>query len=69
MTEQKLLTMAEYEKLDAFNKGYASYWFSSWPGSEIPSEEVNPFPEGSADFKDFQRGINAAIIAAQDSEE
>lgn len=65
----RLPTRAEWDEASPHDKGFMSYWFSAWPGSEIPSEDKCPYPEGSKEHQEFHDGVNAAVIAAIDSEE
>jgi hypothetical protein len=60
---------ADYDAAGPFEKGFMAYWFSAWPESEIPSEASNPFAAGSAEHQQFDDGVRAAVIAAQDGEE
>ena len=63
----KLPTKAEYDAAEPFAKGFMSYTFSAWPGSEIPAR--NPFKRGTAEAARFADGVHSATICAQDGEE
>lgn len=62
--KQKLISLAEYKKLDPYQKGYASYMQAALPDSEI--SDVNPYRPRTADYHNFQRGQNAAVLEVQD---
>lgn len=62
-------TRAEWERAEPFEQGFMSYTYSAHPGSEIPNEKECPHRPGTAAHADFQRGVHAAVICAQDSEE
>jgi hypothetical protein len=68
MIPPRLPTKAEYDAATPFAKGYWAYTFSHWPGSEIPDTDKCPFPAGTDDHDQFQRGVQRAVLAAQDSE-
>jgi hypothetical protein len=65
----RLPTRAEWDAATPRAKGFMSYWFSAWEGSEIPSEDKCPFAPGSPECAEFDAGVHAAVIAAQDMEE
>lgn len=67
MTE--LPTKAEYDTASPFLQGFMAYTFSAWPNSEIPNERFCPHRSGTTEYADFQRGVHAAVLSAQDSEE
>lgn len=60
-------TLADYEAASPRAKGYMSYMYAEWPGSEIPKR--CPFKVGTKEYKQYCDGQNAAMLAAQDSEE
>lgn len=62
-------TRAEWDAATPYEQGYVSYWCSAWPGSDIPDESQCPYPQGSAEREQFDKGVSAAILAAIDSEE
>jgi hypothetical protein len=64
----KLLTRAEWKKLPPFQQGWALYTQASWPGSELVGESC-PYGLGSRERRQFFEGEQAAVLAAQDSEE
>jgi len=51
--------------MDPFNKGYTNYWQGAWN----PAVRGCPYLPGTKDMKEFEKGQNRAMIAAQDSEE
>lgn len=67
-SEKHLLTLAEYESLEPYDKGYATYLQSSWEQSEIP-EDVNPFKKGTTECDAFQKGSFCAMQEVQEMEE
>lgn len=69
MSEPRLPTKAEYDAASPHEKGFMAYWFSAWPGSEIPNESNCPFPDGSEEAAKFKHGVHAAVIEAIDQEE
>lgn len=58
-------TAEEYAQMDPFNKGYTNYWQGAWN----PAVRGCPYLPGTKDMKEFEKGQNRAMIAAQDSEE
>jgi hypothetical protein len=60
-------TRANYDSASPRGKGFLEYTYSSWPNSEIP--KGCPFAKGTPEHEQFQRGQDAAVLAAQDSEE
>jgi len=62
-----LITLDEYESLEPFDKGYASYLQSSWEQSEIPEDE-NPFKEGTPESTIFKKGSFCAMQEVQEIE-
>jgi hypothetical protein len=62
-------TRGDYDAAEPFEKGFMAYSFSAWPGSEIPSEANCPFKPGTKNEQQFNDGVNAAVLCAQDSEE
>ena len=65
----RLPTRAEYDAAEPDQKGAMAYWFSHWPGSEIPDETQCPYAEGTAEHAQFLSGVNYAVGLAQDGEE
>lgn len=65
----KLLTLAEYRKLDPKAQGYAVYMQAEWPKSELKSHQRNPYQIGSRESDLWLQGQNIAVLEAQDSEE
>lgn len=63
-----MITRKEYDKLNAFNRGYAVYWQAELPGSELAGLR-NPYPINSRSWGEFERGQLQACLDAQDSEE
>jgi hypothetical protein len=68
MDDQKLITLAEFLKMDPRQQGYALYMQEELPGSELKGWEC-PYPAGSAARKEFDMGGQLAVLAVQDSEE
>lgn len=64
----KLITKAEWEEFSPFAKGYALYMQEAHPGSELKGLK-NPYPAGSAEAKEFDRGEIQATLDVQDGEE
>lgn len=64
----KLLTRAEWEKLSPFAQGYAIYMQEAHPGSELKGL-TNPYPSGSTEAKEYDRGEFQATLDVQDGEE
>ena len=64
----KLLTLAEWEKIPPYQQGYVAYMQSSWPGSELLGATC-PYDLGTRERRQFYEGEQAAVLAAQDSEE
>jgi hypothetical protein len=60
-------TRAMWVKARAYQKGYWSYMYAAHEGSQIPDE--NPYIEGNWAWHQFRLGQQAAVRAAQDSEE
>lgn len=61
------ITRPQWDTMTPYGQGYHSYMYSSWPGSDIPA--YNPYIQGSEQFKAFQRGEFAGMLAAKDSED
>jgi hypothetical protein len=57
------ISLADYEKLTPFGKGYVSYWQGTW-NKDIP--ETCPFPEGSSDRLAFMKGQHTARVEADE---
>lgn len=64
---QALPTRAEWDGASPYTQGYISYTYAAHPGSEIP--EASPYGAGTPEHAEFERGQQAAVLAAQDSEE
>lgn len=60
-------TRADYDSASPRGKGYLEYTYSAWPNSEIP--KGCPFEKGTKERTEFEAGQQAAVLAAQDSEE
>lgn len=60
-------TRADYDAASPRAKGWLEYTYSEWPNSEVP--KGNPFAKGTREHREFCRGQDAAMLAAQDSEE
>lgn len=65
--EPQLPTRADYDKESPRGKGYMTYMFAEWPGSEIP--KGCPYKVGTKEYEQWCEGQNAAVLHAQDSEE
>lgn len=65
--EPQLPTRADWDAASPRMKGYMSYTFSAWPGSEIPAR--CPFTVGTPEYEQWCRGQDVAVQDAQDSEE
>lgn len=70
LTEPKgrLYTKAEYDQMSPVTQGFWQYMDGDWPGSELKGL-TNPYPEGTADHQEWERGQALGVQAAQDSEE
>lgn len=64
----RLFTLAEWQAMTPFRRGYAWYMQSSWPTSPLEGEK-NPYVDGTPECAEFHRGERAGVAAAQDSEE
>jgi len=64
----KLITRAEYRKLAPRQQGYVAYMQGSLPGSEL-KKEVNPYRRGTAEYRDWSVGQDAACIEAQEGDD
>lgn len=65
--ERKLLTPEEYNRLDPFTQGYATYMQAGWPGSRIPKK--CPYTPGTREAGAWAEGAQAAVLDVQDSED
>jgi hypothetical protein len=63
-----LITRKEYDRLDAYQRGYAVYWQGDLPGSEL-KDMSNRYPVNTKSWSEFERGQMQAMLDAQDSEE
>ena len=66
---RQLITKAKYDRLPAWEQGYAVYWQAEQPGSELRDHQANPYPPGSAKRQAWDDGAEAACLHAQDSED
>lgn len=64
----KLLTKAEYDKLDARSQGYAQYMQGALRGSEL-KDLTNPYPEHSVDHQEWRVGQIMAVLHVQDDDD
>lgn len=64
----KLVTLAEWRKLQPREQGYVLYMQANWPGSELAGQTC-PYRAGSPEHEQWRRGEHAAVLVAQDSEE
>jgi hypothetical protein len=60
------LTKADWLTASPFARGYITYMYANWPGSEVPKD--NPYDKGTPAYEEFERGQAAAVLSAQDSE-
>lgn len=60
-------TRAEWDAASPYAQGYISYTYAAHPGSDIPAD--SPYSAGTPDHAEFERGQQAAVLAAQGSEE
>jgi hypothetical protein len=60
-------TRADYDAATPRGKGFLEYTYSEWPGSEVP--KGCPFEPGTKEQAEFLSGQDAAMLAAQDSDE
>ena len=65
----KVLTKEEFEALDPYNRGYAVYMMGARADQPNVPDEKNPYPPGSQQQLAWIRGMTAAVLDAQDSEE
>jgi len=65
--EPQLPTRADYDAASPRAKGYMQYMYAEWPNSKIPKQ--CPFKVGTPEYAEYCRGQDAAVLAAQDSEE
>ncbi len=65
--EDKLVTRAEWDRLPAIAQGFVCYMQAKRPGSELSEVcKTCPYPEGSEERKQFQRGEFEGIDLCQD---
>ncbi len=64
-----LITLEQYAKLNPRSQGYAVYMQGAHDGSELQGIKKNPYPEGSSDHAEWDKGQMIAVLEAQDSEE
>lgn len=68
-----MITKQQFDEFSAYGRGFAVYWVGSNPDEPHVPNEKNPYPHGSVEWADWNRGnqaaMIAAMIAAQDSEE
>lgn len=67
MSDQKLITPAEFKRLTARAQGYAVYMQAELPGSRLPKR--CPYPVGSPKEKAWREGEFRAMLEMQDMEE
>jgi hypothetical protein len=65
----KHVTLAIFQKLSAYEKGYIIYLQAEHPGSELKDHQANPYSKSTKEWEWFNDGQNAAMLVAQDSEE
>lgn len=66
MNELKVLSKEDYDKLTAFEQGYATYMQGEW-NNAIPND--NPHNEGGKAWTEWNRGNLRAMQNTQDMEE
>ena len=64
-SKERLFTLEEYEKMDAFDKGYVHYLQAAWVESEL-SDGDNPFDKGVKEHEEFNNGQLQAMQKIQD---
>jgi hypothetical protein len=60
-------TRAAYDRATPYAKGYMCYTYAEHPNSEIPRR--CPYVDGTEGYLEFYRGVQQAVLDAQDSEE
>ena len=68
MSDNKLYTKAEYDKLPPYEQGFIQYWQGEQPGSELKRARCH-YPKESSERAEWDRGQLQATLAAQDGEE
>jgi len=63
--DPKAVTREEFERMTPFAKGYATYMQGAWNEDLL---DVNPYPEGTTEYRAFASGMYAGMLTAQDSE-
>jgi hypothetical protein len=66
--EKKLTTLAKYNRLTPYLQGYVVYVEAAWPGSELV-REVNPYSQGTRQWKKWEEGNHQAMLDVMDGEE
>jgi hypothetical protein len=65
----KHVTLENFNKLSAYEKGYIIYMQAEHPGSELKDHQENPYPKSTREWEWFNDGQTRAMLEAQDSEE
>lgn len=64
-----LITKAQFESMTPYGRGYTVYMFGRDDNEPNIPDESNPYPPGSKESLGWIRGMTAAVLEAQDSEE
>jgi hypothetical protein len=68
ISQNKLLTKAEYDKLKPYQQGYIHYMQEAHPGSELAGLP-NPYSRDSKEHSQWDEGQMAAMLDVQDQED
>ena len=64
-----MITKQQFDEMSAYGRGFAVYWCGKNPDEPNVPDEENPYRHGTVEWSDWNRGQQAAVLAAQDSEE
>ena len=64
-----MLSKAEFEALTPRLRGYAVYMAGCREDQPHVPDEHCPYPDGSDDAKEWNRGQNVAVLEAQDGDD
>ena len=67
MAATEIPTLDDWKAAPPAQRGYLTYMYADWPGSTIPKE--NPYPFGTENHEQFERGVRQAVLVAQDDDE
>lgn len=69
MSPRRVVTREEFEALPPFRRGWAVYMAGERDDQPNIPNEANPYPTGSVDADEWNRGQQVAMVQVLDSEE